>query len=135
MREWLEQKSFSNLGHLKFSHMAHHFELIILPHISPYFDPLKPHLRKLWRALHSQITDTVPIGMDGSHSMANPMDIINIFKEALQDPILIDEARSTKTSLGKRAKPGDPRLTIVMARLRLGNNRQSLAGCCESKGM
>jgi hypothetical protein len=63
--------------------MAHPFELMILPHISSYFDPLKPHLRKLWPVLHPQITDTVPIGMDGSHSMATPMDFINIIKEAL----------------------------------------------------
>ena len=108
MREWLQQTSFSVLGHLKYSHMAHHFELLILPHISPYFNPLKPHLRRLWHALHPQITDNVPLGRDGSHSTASPMDVINVFKEALQDPVLVDGARSTKTTLGKRAKPGDP---------------------------
>lgn len=107
LRVWLEQTSFEALGHMKFSHMAHHLDIVILPHISPYFDPLKPHLRSIWRALHPQIAVNVPIGRAGSHSTASPMDIINVLKEVLRDPVLINEARSTKSTLGKRATPGD----------------------------
>lgn len=53
-------------------------------------------------ALKKKIREKQPLS--SALTLAN----VNIFKEALQDPVLIDEERSTKTSLGKRSKPGNP---------------------------
>lgn len=107
MKNWLAVNTFSVLGHLKHSHMSCHFEELILPHISPYFAPLRPHLRNLWSTLHPQITKTVPVGHQGSHSLATARSVIEVFKRALQDEILIKEAHQSDSTLGKRSLPGD----------------------------
>lgn len=41
------------------------------------------------------------------HSTATVLDIINVFKAALQDEDLIKAARKSSTVLGKRSAPGD----------------------------
>ena len=61
MRHWLTMNTFSVLGHLKHSHMSCHFEEVILPHISPYFEPLKLYLKALWGVLHPQQTTVLPV--------------------------------------------------------------------------
>ena len=107
MKLWLWQTNFLALRHLKYGQLAGFFEM---PggHISSYFQPLQPHLIAFWHALHPQITPTtLPRGEDGIRSQAKPEKIIEIFKQALQDPILIDELKRGPNTLGKCSRPGE----------------------------
>jgi hypothetical protein len=104
MKAWLTMKDIRSLGFLKNGAMIG-FEENVLPHISTYFSPLKPHLIKLWRALHPIVSG--PSERGTAHSSANPIDIINVFKEALQDQSLISQAKSPASNPLKRAFPGD----------------------------
>lgn len=104
MKHWLSLNNFSILGHMKHSQMSScHFETVILPHISPYFKPLKPHLLAFWHALYPRGPSTLPAGMSDSHSLATCQSIINVLKLALQDNALYPP----KGSLAKRSLPGD----------------------------
>ena len=108
MKLWLQQTNFLALGGIKYHPLPGMFENVILPHISPYFRPLREHLVAFWHALHPQITqNTLPRGEDGVHSLAKPEHIIEVFKKALQDPALIDELKWGPSTLGKRSTPGD----------------------------
>ena len=100
MNHWLTINTFSVLGHLKYSHMSCHFEEVILPHISPYFEPLKLYLKALWGVLHPQRTTVLPVGRSGSHSQATAKSIIDVFKLAFQDKHLINEAQHSASTLG-----------------------------------
>jgi hypothetical protein len=109
MKLWLQQTNFLTLGGLKYNHMPGMFEELILPHISPYFRPLRQHLVDFWRALHPQITqDMLPRGKLGIHSQAKPEDILKVFKTALDDPALINELQKGSSTLGKRSAPSAP---------------------------
>lgn len=107
MRDWLKPVSLSYLGHAKFSQMGCMFEDVILPHISPYFLPLKPHLIAFWRALHPCGSEGLPLRNHG-RSCATAQEILAVFKDALDDEELTNEARESIT-LGKRSRahPGD----------------------------
>ena len=107
MKHWLTVNTFSVLGHLKYSHMSCHFKEVILPHISPYFEPLKLYLKALWGVLHPQQTTFLPVGRSGSHSQATAKSIINVFKLALQDKHLINEAQHSASTLSKCSLPSD----------------------------
>lgn len=87
------------LGDVKSNHMFRYFEEFILQHISPYFQPLVPYIKQFWSALHPQ--------GDTCHSTATGRDIVNVFKSALLDTELINQARQSPNTLGKRALPGD----------------------------
>jgi hypothetical protein len=106
MREWFgpNHGSSESLGGLKLGHMIVLFETHILSGISPYFKPISPYIAKLW---HEILPDRSKPGIS---SNVTCMDIIKVFKTALLDPALIDEAKKVKldpTVLGKRARPGD----------------------------
>jgi len=108
MKLWLQQTNFFSLGGLKYNHMPGMFEELMLPHISPYFQPLQKHLVAFLHALHPQITqDMLPRSKQGIHSRAKPEHILNVFKTALNDPTLIDELKKGPSSLGKRSAPGE----------------------------
>jgi hypothetical protein len=105
IKEWLCANNLGTLGHLKFSHMIGHFESHILPHISPYFYPLRPHLSTfrdtlLPRGLNSAAKEAV-------HSLATCQDVIDVFKNALLDKTLIEEAKKARSVLSERSLPGD----------------------------
>jgi hypothetical protein len=104
MKAWLTMEDIRSLGFLKNGAMIG-FEENVLPHISSYFSPLKPHLINLWRALHPIVSS--PSERGTAHSSANPIDIINVFKVALQDQSLISQAQSPASNSLKRAFPGD----------------------------
>jgi len=112
MRQWLTLKNPRDLGFLKHGAMIG-FEANVLPHISSYFQPLKPHLESLWRVLHPVAVQSKPenTAQSAAHSIgrssANPLDVIAVFKTALLDHNLIDQARKSQTILGKRSLPGD----------------------------
>jgi len=78
--------------------VAGFFEELILPHISPYFAPLQKYLLAFWRALHPSTPSSPALGRSGIHSVAKPQDIIEVFKEALDDPLLIKEMQSGSSS-------------------------------------
>jgi len=86
--------------------MMGHFESHILPHISPYFNPLKKYLiafRNVLlpkRFLSNRSKEAV-------HSLTTCRRVINVLKAALLDKKLIDEARQSHSVLGKRSVPGD----------------------------
>jgi Fungal protein kinase len=107
MKHWLNVNTFSVVGHLKYSHMSCHSEEVILPHISPFFEPLKPHLKAFWHVLHPQRTTILPVGTSGSHSQATAGSIVDVFKQALQDKQLINEAEKSPITLGKHSLPGN----------------------------
>lgn len=100
MRHWFAAPGLIVLGDVKSSHMFLFFEERILPHISPYFQPLVPYIRKLWSVLHPQ-------NNSGCHSTATCRDIVEVFKSALLDKELIEHARQPDSILGKRARPAD----------------------------
>lgn len=104
MTQWLAIKNPRDLGFLKQGAMIA-FEKHVLPHISSYFLPLKPHLKSLWRVLHPVDVKSGPEST--GRSFANPLDVIAVFKTALLDHNLIDQARKPQTNLGKRSLPGD----------------------------
>lgn len=108
MRLWVETSNFTALGHTKFSHMISHFD-DILSSISPYFYPLKEHIKDFWKTLIPQRENMASDGKRVVHSTATPQDIINVLKAALEDEKLISAHRSPEamTVLGKRAVPGD----------------------------
>lgn len=95
------------VANLKFSSMIAYFEEDILPHISPYFKPLKPHISALWNVLFPQRLTQPMVGKEATHSTATCLDVINIFKSAFGDELLIEEAIKPSTILGKRSHPGD----------------------------
>jgi len=108
MKYWFTPNDLVMLGHVKCSHMFIFFEEIILPHISPYFQPLVPFIRNFWSLLHPQRTDkVVPVGSSSCHSTATGRDIVEVFKLALLDKELIKQAGQSDSTLGKRALPGD----------------------------
>jgi hypothetical protein len=109
MKEWLTATRLTSLGHLKYSHMLGHLEGSILSHFSPYFDPLKDHIVALWNVIFPVHLSRV--GQQGVRSVATFSDIIKVFKTALLDEKLINEARNSRTVLGKRSVPGD--LTVA----------------------
>jgi hypothetical protein len=49
----------------------------------------------------------VPVGRPGSHSVANARSVVDVFKRALEDENLINEAKRSTSTLGKRCLPGD----------------------------
>ena len=98
--------TFKMLGHLKFSHMGAHLDVEILPHLSPYFAMLHPHIFNLWMALYPG--QLLGRGREASHSCTTLRDIIKAFKVVLSDWHLIGEARKDKpVSLEKRSFPGE----------------------------
>jgi hypothetical protein len=107
MKDWIRTTDPVNLGHLKYSHMIGHFELDILPYISPYFQPLKQHISALWNTLFPHRFTVPTVGKEATHSPATCLDIIKVFKAALEDKSLIEEANQSSTILGKRSSPGD----------------------------
>jgi hypothetical protein len=107
MKHWIQASNLSVLGHMKFSHMMSHFEDVILQKISPYFFPLKDHIRAFWKALIPEREQMASNGKLVVHSVATGQDIINVFKDALQDKDLIRAHKSSLSVLGKRSAPGD----------------------------
>jgi hypothetical protein len=108
IKQWLNAKDFKVLGHIKFSNMIGDFERDILPYISPYFDPLKPHISALWNILFPQRLTKPIVGQEAVHSTATCLDVINVFKTVFVDKSLIDEAkRQSIAILSKRHHPGD----------------------------
>lgn len=106
IKNWMCTTDPKSLGHMKFSHMIGHFEILILPNISPYFKPLTPHLSSLWKVLFPQRLTAPSVGQEATHSPATCLDVINIFKSVLEDKSLIEQAKNTSV-LGKRSSPGD----------------------------
>ena len=98
--------TFNTLGHLKFSHMGAHLDVEILPHLSPYFAMLHPHISNLWMALYpGQLLER---GREASHCCTTLHDIIKVFKDVLLNEHLIGEVKKNKpVSLGKRSFPGE----------------------------
>jgi len=107
IKNWLLTKDPSIVGQLKFSSMMGYFEEDILPHISPYFKPLKPHISALWGVLFPHRLTQPIVGKEAMHSTATCADVINVFKSAFEDKSLIEEANQPSTILGKRSHPGD----------------------------
>jgi hypothetical protein len=108
MKQWLEANHLTALGHTKFSHMMSHFDSHILSGISPYFFPLKDHIKNFWTALIPERESMASDGKRVVHSTATAEDIVNVLKAALQDKKLISAHRSVSSSvLGKRSVPGD----------------------------
>ena len=106
MKDWISTKDIRSLGFLKNGSMLG-FEIYVLPFISPYFDPLRTHLISLWRTLHPIATNPEPGAQGAARSFANPIDIINVFRTALQDPILIGQTKNPESNPCKRAIPGE----------------------------
>jgi hypothetical protein len=106
MKDWISTKDIRSLGFLKSGSMLG-FENHVLPFISPYFFPLRSHLVSLWRTLHPITTNPAPADPGAARSFANPIDIINVFRTALQDPILIGLAKNSESNPLKRAFPGE----------------------------
>jgi hypothetical protein len=100
---WLSANSLRLLGHTKFSMMTTHFTTDILPHLSPCFEPLKPHILKLWATLFpsKDMSDR-----NASHSVATLRDLINTFKTVLLDKALIEAAKVPGIHR-KRLRPGE----------------------------
>lgn len=107
MKQWLGSSKVTTLGNTKLSHMVVFFESHILEHISPYFKPISPYIAELWHTILPDRKTKPTVGIKAIHSTATCMDIINIFKKALLNPSLIEEAKASKSVLGKRARPGD----------------------------
>ena len=79
MKQWLTgSNTFKTLGHLKFSHMGAHLDVEILPHLSPYFAMLHPHIFNLWMALYPG--QLLKRGQEALHSCAILRDIIKEIK-------------------------------------------------------
>jgi hypothetical protein len=57
--------------------------------------------------LHPQQTTVLSVGSSGSHSQATARSIVNVFKQALRDKQLINEAEKFPITLGKCSLPGD----------------------------
>lgn len=106
LKKWITTRDPRTLGHLKYSHMIGHFETDVLPHISPYFKPLQPHISALWNILFPHRLTRPSIGKEATHSTATCADVINVFKSVFQDESLIEEAKQPNV-LGKRSHPGD----------------------------
>lgn len=98
---WLTASNLKTLGHTKFSQMAAHVEVDILPHLSTYFTSLGPHIRTLWDVLFPTIKCT----KDASHSNAKLHDFIDALKQILLNQELISNARASSTR--KRSRPGE----------------------------
>jgi hypothetical protein len=107
IKQWLCANNLNALAHLKFSHMVGHFEDVVLPYISPYFQPLRQHLSLLWATIlpHRSIKPTV--GKEALRSDVTCSNIIEAFKLILRDKSLISQAEQAGTTLGKRSLPGD----------------------------
>lgn len=97
---WLSASSLKMLGHTKFSQMAAHIDVHILPFLSNYFTSLGPHIVKLWTALFP----SMELASNASHSKATLRDIIDAFKSVLLDEDLISKARA---GTRKRSRPGE----------------------------
>jgi hypothetical protein len=108
IREWFAPgATLPGLGAAKVAHMTVLFEARILDHISPYFQPISAHIAALWLAV---LPKRPEVGIDWRYmcSHVTCMELIDVFKTALLDPNLIDEAKNSElTVLGKRACPGD----------------------------
>lgn len=108
--QWLRSDlELRPLGDIKSSHIMLQFEPAILDHISPYFEPLKEHIINLWKAIISIQVDQ-PQQKYNFCSSATPCDIIKVFKMALLDTRLIEDAKSAAGDLkhhNKRSHPGD----------------------------
>ena len=98
---WLSATSLNSLGHVKFSMMTTHFSIDILPHLSPYFELLKPHIRNLRAALFPSQDIS---NQDASRSVVTLRDLINTFKTVLLDEALIEAAKDPSTH---RKRPGE----------------------------
>jgi hypothetical protein len=107
IKEWLTATRLSPLGIQKYGHTIGHLDEFILPHFSPYFDQLKPHVVAMWNVIFPSRLHGIPAGKKGVQSDATFGDIINVFKTALLDKTLIEEARISPTVLGKRSLPSD----------------------------
>lgn len=89
------------------------FESLVLPAISPYFNPLKGHLVSLWDKIRPERfgRQTGTSLLDPVHSDVTCLEIIETFKTILLDKALISQANHTPpTVLGKRSErsfPGD----------------------------
>jgi len=110
IRNWLAAgpvvNDLTNLGHLKHSHIFAYFDSLILQNISPYFLPLKKYIRDIRDALFPQPRD-LSNGPEAVHSSATPHDIIKVFKAALLDENLINDAKAAINFKHKRSLPGD----------------------------
>ena len=114
MKAWLNPQnkdSLQDLGYMKYGHMMGYFESEILKHISPYFHPLKHHIKAFWNTLIPPETRVLAAsGNDEKraiHSLATPGNIINVFKVALLDDRLIEDAKAARKDHNKRSHPGD----------------------------
>jgi hypothetical protein len=106
IKQWLAATNLNTLGHTKFSHMGAHIDVEILPHLSPYFSPLRSHICNLWTALFPNQLSTG--GPHASHSKATILDLIKAFKKVLSDPDLIARAKDAAPgNLRKRSRPGE----------------------------
>ena len=86
--------------------MIGHFETHLINHISPYFNPLKKYIHKIWEILipselkhHSRLKAV--------QSSAAPQNIIQVFMVALQDDQLIKDAKVACLHHNKHSLPGE----------------------------
>ena len=106
INQWLSANSLNMLGHAKFSHMTAHFEVEILLHVSTYFKPLVPHIRKLWDTLFE--FKSMQMTKDASRSVATLRGFIDALKTVLLDKKLRALAEITPSGGSrKRSCPGD----------------------------
>lgn len=88
------------------------FESLVLPTISPYFEPLKNHLVSLWNTILPEQPRRRAVAsiLDPVHSVVTCLEIIEVFKTILLDKALISQAEQDFSVLGKRSErsfPGD----------------------------
>jgi hypothetical protein len=99
---WFTITNLNTLGYSKQGMMTLYFSTAILAQLSPYFEPLKPHICKLWATLFpGHDKDRLPC-----HSNAKLRDVIDTLKTALLDGALIETAQAPN-SHGKRMRPGE----------------------------
>jgi len=107
IKQWLSVNNLDNLGKLKYVDMVVLFESKILPNISPYFKPFQHHIKSLRRAIFPEHKTGLDFGAKAVYSKVTCSDIIQVFKDILQDESLINQALHASTTLGKRSVPGD----------------------------
>ena len=108
MKEWFNSKyDLYVLGHVKYSQMMAHFESHILNHISPYFHPLMNYITGIWDALIRPDVRGQTDGKKAVHSFATPHNIIEVFKVALLDDRLIEDAKVAHKHSNTHSLPGE----------------------------
>jgi hypothetical protein len=104
--QWLSTTDLLALGNTKHGHMVAFFHSFILPFISPYFSPLKPHML----SLRDKILPPPAAEREGDFHVRSEVtcdDLIKVFKTALLDQSLIAQAEQAGSNLGKRSLPGE----------------------------